>query len=209
MKIPSFSRVAQYILVLVGVYALGYCGFVLLRGSVFQVVKGRELSRAVKAKAVRDAKAPEVQPMVRPKPQRRANGDVIGSLAIPRLGLSTVVVEGVDDRDLKLAAGHIPQTPLPGQRGNVGIAGHRDTFFRPLRRIRKGDAIVVTTLNGKFGYRVVSTDIVSPDDVQVLLPAKTETLTLVTCYPFTFVGSAPQRFIVRAQRLPESDQSGN
>jgi sortase A len=195
--------------VLVGVYALGYCGFVLLRGRVFQILKGREFSRAVGAKSLPDAKTPGTQSMVRPKPQRRANGDVIGSLAIPRLGLSTVVVEGVDDRDLKLAAGHIPQTPLPGQRGNVGIAGHRDTFFRPLRRIRKGDAIVVTTLNGKFGYRVVSTDIVSPDDVQVLLPAKTETLTLVTCYPFNFVGSAPQRFIVRAQRLPESDQSGN
>jgi sortase A len=134
---------------------------------------------------------------------------VIGSLTIPRLGLSTIVVEGAGDRELKLAAGHIPGTSLPGQAGNVGIAAHRDTFFRPLRRIRKDDAIVLTTLNGKFGYRVVSTDIVTPDDVQVLFPAKTETLTLVTCYPFNFVGSAPQRFIVRAQRFPASDRSEN
>lgn len=81
------------------------------------------------------------------------------------------------------------------------MAGHRDTFFRPLHRIRKNDAITVTTLNGEFGYRVVSTEIVGPEDVQVLYSTKNETLTLITCYPFNFVGPAPKRFIVRAERL--------
>lgn len=83
----------------------------------------------------------------------------------------------------------------------MGIAGHRDTFFRPLRHIRKNDAITVTTLSGEFRYTVVSTEIVKPDNVRVLFPAETETLTLVTCYPFNFVGPAPQRFVIRAERL--------
>jgi sortase A len=209
IKIRGFSRVAQYILVFFGVCALAYSSFVFLRGRVFQAIESREFSRAVQAMAVEDPRTVGTRPTARPKPQAQAKGAVIGSLAIPRLGLSTIVVEGAGDRELKLAAGHIPGTSLPGQAGNVGIAAHRDTFFRPLRRIRKDDAIVLTTLNGKFGYRVVSTDIVTPDDVQVLSPAKTETLTLVTCYPFNFVGSAPQRFIVRAQRFPASDRSEN
>jgi len=111
------------------------------------------------------------------------------------------VIEGDDAADLKLAPGHIPGTALPGQHGNIGIAAHRDTFFRPLRFIRKGDLIGLTTLTGTYRYRVVSTQIVTPDDVQVLGPTKTDTLTLVTCYPFYYVGSAPKRFILRAEPL--------
>jgi sortase A len=92
-------------------------------------------------------------------------------------------------------------TALPGQRGNVGIAAHRDTFFRPLRNIQRDDVIVLTTLRGEYRYRVVSTKVVSPYDVEVLNSDGTEILTLVTCYPFYFVGSAPERFIVRAERI--------
>lgn len=121
--------------------------------------------------------------------------------AIPRVGISAEVIEGDDAADLKLAPGHIPGTALPGQHGNIGIAAHRDTFFRPLRFIRKGDLIGLTTLSGTYRYRVVSTQIVTPDDVQVLGPTKTDTLTLVTCYPFYYVGSAPKRFILRAEPL--------
>jgi sortase A len=209
MQIRSFSRVAEYALAFVGVLALGYWSVVFLSSRVYQVIEGREFSRAVQAMAVQDPKTVGTRPTAKPKPQRQMDGAVIGSLAIPRLGLSTIVVEGSGDRELKVAAGHIPGTSFPGQVGNVGIAAHRDTFFRPLRRIRKDDAIVLTTLNGKFDYRVVSTDIVTPDDVQVLFPAESETLTLVTCYPFNFVGSAPERFIVRAQRFPASDRSAN
>jgi len=112
-----------------------------------------------------------------------------------------MVVEGAGERDLKLAAGHVPGTSLPGEAGNAGIAGHRDTFFRSLRLIRKNDAISVTTSSGEYQYRVVSIEIVEPDDVQVLYPTKTEMLTLVTCYPFYFVGPAPRRFIIQAERI--------
>jgi sortase A len=115
--------------------------------------------------------------------------------------MSTMVVEGAGNRDLKRAAGHIPGTAFPGTGGNTGIAAHRDTFFRPLRFIRIADSISVTTPQGTFAYRVVSTQIVKPDQIQVLYPTQAEALTLVTCYPFNFVGPAPRRFIVRAERV--------
>ena len=131
-------------------------------------------------------------------PKYPAAGSPVGLLSIPRLGLSTVVLEGAEERELKLGPGHIYGTSLPGDGGNVGIAGHRDTFFRPLRHIRKDDTIQLATREQEYHYQVVSTRIVTPEDVQVLQPLEQETLTLVTCYPFDFVGPAPKRFIVRA-----------
>jgi sortase A len=126
---------------------------------------------------------------------------LIGRMAIPRLGVSVIVAEGTEESTLRRAAGHIEGTALPGQTGNVGIAGHRDTFFRPLRNIKHDDVITVTTLGGMYRYRVVSTKVVRPSNVAVLNPDGHEILTLVTCYPFYFVGSAPDRFIVRAERI--------
>ena len=136
---------------------------------------------------------------------------LLGRLEIPRLGLSVMLMEGDDAKTLRRAVGHIPGTPLPGQTGNVAFSGHRDTFFRPLRNIRENDIIVITTLEGQYRYRVVSTSVVAPDDVAVLNGASPgEILTLVTCYPFYFVGAAPDRFIVRAERshLISAAQSG-
>ena len=123
---------------------------------------------------------------------------LVGRIEIPRLGLSAIVREGVDDSTLRRAVGHVPQSALPGEAGNAALAAHRDTFFRPLKDIRKGDRITVTTPEGVHEYRVAETRVVMPDDVSVLAPTMNPTLTLVTCYPFNFVGSAPKRFIVRA-----------
>ena len=125
----------------------------------------------------------------------------MGRLEIPRLGMSVVLTEGTEGATLRHAAGHIFGTALPGRAGNVGIAGHRDTLFRPLRNIRQDDLIMLTTLQGEYRYRVVSTKIVSPSDVAVLKSDEHEILTLVTCHPFYFVGLAPNRFIVRAERV--------
>ncbi len=126
--------------------------------------------------------------------------DILGRLDIPRIGISLVVLEGTDSRTLRLGAGHIETTSLPGEGGNVGIAGHRDTFFRPLRDIRKNDRIQIQTAMGLFQYQVDWMKVVSPEDVSVLAPSDRSVLTLVTCYPFQFFGSAPKRFIVRAHR---------
>ena len=122
----------------------------------------------------------------------------IGRIEIPRLGVNTLVREGTGAAILRVAAGHIPGTALPGEKGNVAIAAHRDTLFRGLRNVRKEDSILFQTANGSHMYRVESTQIVQPDDVAVLKPGRENELTLVTCYPFTWIGSAPQRFIVKA-----------
>jgi sortase A len=129
-----------------------------------------------------------------PKP-----GAVLGELQIPRVGIDTIVLEGDDDTTLRRGAGHIPETDMPGEPGgNVGIAAHRDTYFRPLRLIRARDLIVIRTPAGDYRYRVQSTRVVEPDDIAVLDNTGQRVLTLVTCYPFYYVGAAPHRFIVRA-----------
>jgi len=139
--------------------------------------------------------------MAMAKPRPPANIGVVGLLEVPRLGISVMVIEGDGTTALRRGAGHIPGTALPGQNGNIGISAHRDTFFRPLRNIRHGDVVTVNTLVGEYRYRVVSTQIVDPSDVAVLNPTRTEILTLVTCYPFYYIGAAPDRFIVRAERV--------
>ena len=125
-------------------------------------------------------------------------GTLLARLDAPSVALSTAVLEGSDDRTLRRAAGHIEHTAQPGARGNVGIAGHRDTVFRPVRKLKIGDSLILTVPGSILEYRVSMTRIVNPDAVDVLNPTHEPTLTLVTCYPFTFIGSAPQRFIVTA-----------
>ncbi|MBZ5608628.1 MAG: class D sortase [Acidobacteriia bacterium] len=143
-----------------------------------------------------------------PLPQRPLLPDMlIGRLRIPRLHLTVMVREGAGERTLRRAVGHIPGTALPGRLGNVALAGHRDTFFRSLRGIRKNDVIDFQTGKGAYQYLVESTQIVGPRDVEVLNASGGETLTLVTCYPFYYIGSAPKRFIVRAVRVGVNPRS--
>jgi sortase A len=125
-------------------------------------------------------------------------------LSIPRIGVEAPVFAGTDDVTLNRGIGWIKGTPKPGENGNAGIAGHRDGFFRPLKDIAVGDRIEMKTTQGVQTFAVESLTIVDPKDVSVLAPSKEPVLTLVTCYPFYFVGSAPQRFIVRAVRAPET-----
>jgi LPXTG-site transpeptidase (sortase) family protein len=126
-------------------------------------------------------------------------GTMLGKLSAPSVKLSTVVLEGSDDKTLSRGSGHIEDTPFPGEAGNVGIAGHRDTTFRALRNIHIGDALEYRTAGRLYRYRISKTMIVGPDDVYVLDPTPQPALTLVTCYPFEFIGHAPRRFIVRAE----------
>ncbi len=182
-------RWVQIILVAAAAAALGYCAFVLADTWNFQREANGHFDPL------------HLQPAAPPGPGSGAMSGLVGRLEIPRVGLSVVVAEGADDATLRRAAGHIPGTGLPGSSGNVGIAGHRDTLFRSLRGIRLEDTILLTTLQGAYRYRVVSTKIVDPSDVAVLNPDGGEILTLVTCYPFYFIGPAPDRFIVRAERV--------
>jgi sortase A len=195
-------RWIQGVLLVSAVALLSYCAFVLLDSWIFQEQQARDLDRLLHDQRAASAVTPRAVLPVAPKdPPTTAPGGLIGRIEIPRLSLSTVVVEGIDKPALRRAVGHIPGTALPGQAGNVGIAGHRDTFFRSLKDIHVHDVIVLTTRWGEFRYRVVSSRVVGPREVEVLDPTSDEVLTLVTCHPFYLVGPAPDRFIVRAARI--------
>jgi sortase A len=127
-------------------------------------------------------------------------GEPVGRIEIPRLHISVIVLEGTAPRILRVAAGYIHGTALLGTTGNIGVAAHRDTFFRPLRDVRQQDAILITTSYGTFRYAVDAIEIVNPNDVQVLHRTAGPELTLVTCYPFTYLGAAPKRFVIHARQ---------
>lgn len=187
---PWLLRWSQRLLIITGTLAIGYVGFTLLDARLYQVSAKRSLESQIR----QEKEHHESQP----KPAVKTD-DVLGRVDIPRLGISVAVLQGTSSRTLRLGAGHIEGTPLPGATGNSGIAGHRDTFFRELKDIRKNDEIKLQTATGIFHYEVDWVKVVDPDDINVLEPsAQDSTLTLVTCYPFYFVGSAPKRFVVRA-----------
>ena len=177
-------------LALAAVSIWAWYGYVLADAWSFQRTEGRQLEVLPSGRI--DTAVAVLAP---------ATGGLVGRIDIPRLSLSVVVIEGTGSAALRRAAGHISGTAMPGQRGNMGISAHRDTFFRPLRNIRKGDVITVTTREREYRYGVLSTHIVMPSNVAVLQSDGRELLTLVTCYPFYFVGAAPGRFIVQAERL--------
>jgi sortase A len=127
-----------------------------------------------------------------------SSGSTVARIQIPSIGLSEMVLEGTSEWILQRGAGHIAGTDYPGGEGNIGIAGHRDRSFRKLKNISKHDKIVLQTLHGTYIYRVSGISIVDPTDVKVLSRTPQPTLTLVTCYPFYFIGNAPKRYIVRA-----------
>ena len=166
------------------------CGiYEVASGRIYQIWKGRELDRAL------DTLPPAPGT---PRTFTYEAGSAIGRLDIPRLGFSVVVLEGSDNATLRLGIGRLRNSALPSERGNVVLAGHRDTFFRSLREILPGDQISLRTPEGTFAYTVDWTKVVNPTDTSVLMPTKSAALTLVTCYPFYYVGAAPERFIVRA-----------
>ncbi|MGI8743525.1 MAG: class D sortase [Bryobacteraceae bacterium] len=227
-------RWAEYLFLFIGLIALDYYLWTSLDSTFYQAYESWSFDRQVKGRPVSfgrfladelgihfssggEATVPNpatttlersaIEPPASLKPFA-----VIGRILVPRLQLSAMVREGAGDDILRRAVGHIPSTPLPGQPGNVALAGHRDTFFRKLRDIRRSDKIVISTMRGDYSYQVESVKIVMPKDVSVLRPvAGEQALTLVTCYPFYYVGSAPKRFIVRARQIelsPQQPQTG-
>jgi sortase A len=192
----SVTKTLGRALVLAGALALACWGCLLLEMLWFQRAADHLLQKQIQAGRLMVRRPSQRnQCCIRPRA-----GDIIGRIEIPRIHVSAVVLEGSDSRVLRVGAGHVRGTALPGTVGNIGIAAHRDTFFRPVRDIRHNDIITLTTLHGVFQYRVDGTEIVDPDDVQVLRRTRDSQLTLVTCYPFYYLGSAPKRFIVHARQ---------
>jgi sortase A len=188
---PALLRWTQRLLFITGILLLGYVAFTLLEARLYQVSAKRSLENEI----LLEKERPQTQPKTPIK-----KGDVLGRMDIPRLGMSVAVLQGTSSRVLRLGIGHIAGTPLPGEDGNVGIAGHRDTFFRGLKDIRKNDDIQLQTASGLSRYEVDWAKVVANDDQSVLAHSTESALTLVTCYPFYFVGPAPKRFVVRAHR---------
>jgi sortase A len=153
-----------------------------------------------------DEKNPQTGPLIE-EPALKTR-DLVGRLSIERLHLNVIVREGADSKTLGLSAGHIPGTALPGHAGNIAIAAHRDTLFRALAKVEKSDVIRLEDPNGKAAYyEVASTKVVKPTDMSVIQPHGEQELTLVTCFPFDYVGSAPERFIVTARPVGSESPS--
>jgi sortase A len=216
----SVLRWFRYPFLVIGLLALSYCGYVLLDAKAFQAYETWRFERALKDVKPPDARANEPDATINPPPSEDTSpiiaksaasnvpaGSPLGRMEINSIGLSVMIMEGIDGRTLRRAAGHIPGTALPGEAGNVGIAGHRDTFFRPLRNLQMNDEITLTTLKGVYRYRVNSLKLAEPNDIDVLKSSGDAVLTLVTCYPFYYVGPAPRRFIVRAVEIPEGQNT--
>jgi sortase A len=186
----AILRVVYYAFLASGIVGLTYAGYVFAAARIYQA---------------REKAAFEMAPVkamgIGPGRQRIIDGAVMGEMEVTRLGLKVAVVQGDSPAILERAVGHLPGTVLPGEAGNIALAGHRDTFFRPLRNIRSGDAITFKTLDGEFRYLVESTNVVPPTDISVLQSHGGRTLTLITCFPFYYVGAAPNRFIVRARQI--------
>lgn len=195
MRLRWFARA----LIVIGAAALAWSAFHMMSAAWFQ--------RQTAATLESLSRAPAIEP--RPTPDTVGVGEPIGTLEITRLGLSGVVVEGDTDAVLDRAIGHLPDTPLPWHAGNSALAAHRDALFRPLKGVRLGDMLRLKTPYGDFDYQVRDTLIVKPGDVWVLDPTPGTTLTLISCWPFNYIGNAPERFIVRAERIPTVSLASN
>lgn len=182
---------SRYFFFTLGTLLLLYVAFTLIATQLYQDKQSREFEQALQ-----EPKAAVNSSNV------KAEGALLGRIEIKSVGLSAMIQEGVAEETLGRAVGHILGTSMPEQHGNIALAAHRDTFFRGLRNIRLNDEIILTTTSGKVRYRVVFTQVVEPEDTSVLRASEEDILTLVTCYPFNFVGTAPKRFIVRAHKVP-------
>jgi sortase A len=203
-------RWLERVLLIAGAAALIWCAVIVGDRVLAQrnALRAMEIARAVdeltRSMTVSSKESSQQVPFDEPSRHVPATiGDAIASLSIPRLQLSAMVLHGSDAQTLQRGPGHLEHTALPGDTGNIVIAGHRDSFFRPLRHVQVGDDIFLETREGHFHYRVSSLRVVGPREVSVIAPTSEETLTLITCYPFWVLGNAPDRFVVRAARVDE------
>jgi len=190
--LKSILQWAQRLLFAVAILLLGYCGFVVADAWAFERRESRILQRLLDNRRMPSAGYLQLRTAAStPSPPAAATSGLIGRIEIPRLALSAVVIEGDDSKTLRRAVGHIAGTPLPGQTGNVALTGHRDTFLRPLRNVRPNDIIVVTTLQGEYRYRVVSTKVVGRTMSRCWIPATIRSLRWSSAIRFTLLARRP------------------
>jgi len=185
-------RPIQRSLLWFGVAALAYVSATAVYATLYQGYQSRRFEAELAVTTDISRPIPEA-------PTDLHEGALLGRIDIDRIGLSVMVLQGIEERTLIAGAGHVPGTSVPGSEGNVVIAAHRDTFFRKLERILPGDRIHVATFRGSYDYIVGSVETVDPTDTQVMESRDYRELTLITCFPFYFVGAAPRRFIVHAR----------
>jgi sortase A len=193
----GFLRCLQALLFITGAVAMGYVALTLLDARLSQQSANSDLDRQMAAAAASQEGQQQPSPIRAPARE----GEVLGRIEIPRLGLLVAILEGTTSRTLRHGVGHIAGTAMPGDAGNIGVAGHRDTFFRGLKDIHPSDEILVQTATGLSHYQVDWVRVDAPEDTEVLAPSDDSALTLVTCYPFYYVGPAPKRFIVHARKV--------
>lgn len=190
-RVRLFLRWTRRFFFLTGALAVSYVALTLFHARFYQEAALDNLEQEIGA---------EVQHQESPSRAVAKEGDVLGRIEIPRLGMMVAILEGTTSKALQLGVGHIKGTAAPGEPGNIGIAGHRDTYFRALKDIRTNDEIEIQTATGLSRYEVDSVQIVAPGDTGVLAPSADSALTLVTCYPFYFIGPAQERFVVHAHK---------
>jgi sortase A len=179
--------------------ALGYCSWIWMDARRHQTEGSRMLASASRQAGPNSTAAPAAGRAMAP-----AYGTAVAKIEVERLGLSTVVFEGTGDDVLSHGAGHLRGSAFPGQAGNVVFAAHRDTFFRALQNLRIGDVVLVESPAGVRRYIVESTRVVQPENTSAFAPSRDSVLTLITCYPFRYIGSAPERFVARCRQAPPS-----
>jgi len=196
MRGRAFVGWVRWFLLVTGVLALTYVSVTLLRATLYQKAAAATLEEQVSSQEQRRVSQTPALAVTR-------EGDVLGRIEIPRLGVRVAILEGTSSRTLRLGVGHITGTALPGSAGNIGIAGHRDTYFRALKDARANDEIQIQTAAGVSLYKVDWVKVVAPGDTEVLASSTESALTLVTCYPFYYIGASPKRFVVHAQRIEQ------
>jgi len=197
-------RAAEVLLAAGGVLCLLLYALACAQSARTQARESQAFEHAVRARLEREAPDTREWSAGRVAKFESLRGEPVQAVArleIPRADVSVMVLEGTDEHTLDRAVGLVEGTARPGEVGNVGIAGHRDGWFRGLRHLERGDSLTLSHLDGVARYEVESISIVSPSEVEVLAPSEEPVLTLVTCYPFYFVGDAPERFIVRARQV--------
>ena len=186
-----FVRWMGSCLFIIGALTLSYVALTLLYAKHYQEAAGNALDKQIYAEEQHKASASQAV---------AKEGDVLGRIEVPRLKLRVAILEGTTAHTLRLGVGHIGGTALPGTDGSIGIAGHRDTYFRGLKDIHKNDEIIIQTARGISTYEVDWIRITDPADGGIMAPTADSGLTLVTCYPFHYIGAAPERYVVHAHR---------